>query len=1196
MHTTIHCLPFENSSSLTVCNEILDKEKEKKESIFKNETFTQAFINIGKEQSSIQQRLELLKKIAKYGGDDLTGDLIGRIVEFDTMHGATIDQRLQLYNALITQGKKTENALASNFKSLGLQEATYEQILNLCRESVIRGSHAKDYGELITIIKNLGLSAERTFDLCNKMTGESLEVAAVLINNFEQFGLKKESMLTFSILIAQRGQEFAELVLNSFDKLNFTTIPQEKRFHLYKVLATFAPLALLNKLESGELGTVTLKEHIEICNILIKNRKELITYDSEEKSFPDKIIKECFKLCKIIMAGKVSIDKSENEDNLIHEFLYQEVEELSDELKRRGVQGVELIRIFTHFRAVSQILHRLMVKKFSYRDDDSYYDREHALKLCHEVVQSSPSTASDLIRDFDLLRLELSPKERIELATMIASQGPENAKLVLEKFKKMFLTVENNYFPISRVPLFEMIAKQAPLALLQKLQEGALGQISLMEIPKIFQLISITPPDQKAKIALLNQLYEKHLAMCKEEASPRGLYFYELLTNFNDLGLIRTIYDEQGRAIKKEDNRLEILKEILIQSDKPDSRITNLLNTTGLSDTDLFSFLRFAAFKGKLAFLKGINFVNLPPAIGRQIMIDLLNPPFELLKGDATDFKSLGYLKEIAPLITILDKESDQITAKEISDFKQFIKNNPKLKDHFEPIIKKIETESNDQVKKGLISWCAYAAAVFNDLDTTQVKAIIDADVLTRILEYRDPIHRYTFTRGLSQTVQSPTGLKDFNPNWKKGNSTLLLATLTNFGASPQVVNELRTQIDNTRSLKDRKVSSALAQLLFLVNANGPYKTDEAHSIAQYIINILNKKPSTKHLESDSKVAQEEEEDKKASVERTKKSHQMEKRSADALKICTDLAAMANVYQIFGKEECVRLIKMGSDLSSLFILRLNELFNVSNTEYLELRYQETFGKYRDPGALFTYLRAVNSLSDPDKTAVKATLNTYVNIVLDGNFENVKNDSVDNPHLQQIYSSDSKIKQLWCKPLAEKQLSLGINEAEVKASEENAKPRYRVVETIDPCDLLLIGTEVQSCQKIDGNPEHNKALVSYLINGEIRVIAVKAGNKIIARAVIRLMWDEKKQRPVLLQERVYSNIEDPDIAIAINDMAKEKAKMMGLCLVSKIISTDVPYDGKVTFSKGRAPFIYSDAAGGVQSEPFSIENCFVLYEP
>ncbi len=181
------------------------------------------------------------------------------------------------------------------------------------------------------------------------------------------------------------------------------------------------------------------------------------------------------------------------------------------------------------------------------------------------------------------------------------------------------------------------------------------------------------------------------------------------------------------------------------------------------------------------------------------------------------------------------------------------------------------------------------------------------------------------------------------------------------------------------------------------------------------------------------------------------------------------------------------------------------------------------------------------------------------------------------------------------------LSLGEfkNDLESLKPQKTAATNFTIEETDDSCDLLMIGTEIRgSCQRIDGNPEQNKCLVSYLLNGEIKAIVVKSARKIVARSLVRLMWDSEAQHPVILQERMYNNISGEDeIEARINEWAIEKAKQMNCPLVSVEIGTSSkPYTGKISFLGGFAPYTYSDASKGVKAGPFETANCHILYEP
>ena len=150
---------------------------------------------------------------------------------------------------------------------------------------------------------------------------------------------------------------------------------------------------------------------------------------------------------------------------------------------------------------------------------------------------------------------------------------------------------------------------------------------------------------------------------------------------------------------------------------------------------------------------------------------------------------------------------------------------------------------------------------------------------------------------------------------------------------------------------------------------------------------------------------------------------------------------------------------------------------------------------------------------------------------------------------------------------------------------------------------MIGTEIQgSCQRVNGDPSLNKCLIGYLLNGEVLPIVAKDKNGVlVARCLLRLMWDSKNNMPVLLQERLYSNTKNAIVKEKIDELAIEKAKKMGIPLVSKEIGSGDPYNGKVEFlGGGLAPFIYSDAGDGDSvkdtSKSFEVTGAHVLFDP
>ena len=70
---------------------------------------------------------------------------------------------------------------------------------------------------------------------------------------------------------------------------------------------------------------------------------------------------------------------------------------------------------------------------------------------------------------------------------------------------------------------------------------------------------------------------------------------------------------------------------------------------------------------------------------------------------------------------------------------------------------------------------------------------------------------------------------------------------------------------------------------------------------------------------------------------------------------------------------------------------------------------------------------------------------------------------------------------------------------------------------------MLGAEVQgSCQNINDQPNLNKCLLGYMINGESQAIVIKDGaNRIVGRGMAKLLSDNE-ENPVLFLERLYLN--------------------------------------------------------------------------
>jgi hypothetical protein len=117
--------------------------------------------------------------------------------------------------------------------------------------------------------------------------------------------------------------------------------------------------------------------------------------------------------------------------------------------------------------------------------------------------------------------------------------------------------------------------------------------------------------------------------------------------------------------------------------------------------------------------------------------------------------------------------------------------------------------------------------------------------------------------------------------------------------------------------------------------------------------------------------------------------------------------------------------------------------------------------------------------------------------------------------------------------------------------------YTVIDTDDYWRLFMTGTDVpDSCQNILGSPFLNRALIGgYVLSGHIRQISViDKHDKLIARAMLRLVWDEDTQNHALILEEVYPRYVSTEFMNAITQVACIRALIMDCHLLIKSKAT------------------------------------------
>ena len=151
----------------------------------------------------------------------------------------------------------------------------------------------------------------------------------------------------------------------------------------------------------------------------------------------------------------------------------------------------------------------------------------------------------------------------------------------------------------------------------------------------------------------------------------------------------------------------------------------------------------------------------------------------------------------------------------------------------------------------------------------------------------------------------------------------------------------------------------------------------------------------------------------------------------------------------------------------------------------------------------------------------------------------------------------------------------------------------LVDSDDPQDLFLCGTEVGgSCQHIEGDPENNRALMGYVLDGKNRLIAAKdESGKIVARMILSMLLDSHGD-PVLFLEPIYPQAISDEIAAALEHFAFARARELGLSLMSKVQPKGFCISGEeyALRSLGSpAPYEYRDSNRGIQEGPYTING-------
>ncbi|MEC7840067.1 MAG: hypothetical protein VX777_08515 [Chlamydiota bacterium] len=148
-------------------------------------------------------------------------------------------------------------------------------------------------------------------------------------------------------------------------------------------------------------------------------------------------------------------------------------------------------------------------------------------------------------------------------------------------------------------------------------------------------------------------------------------------------------------------------------------------------------------------------------------------------------------------------------------------------------------------------------------------------------------------------------------------------------------------------------------------------------------------------------------------------------------------------------------------------------------------------------------------------------------------------------------------------------------------------------TDTPEDLLLMGSECGTCQRVDGDPVFNQGLMG-VFNGKYKLVTIREekSKEIYGRCLLKVLFDEKDNSGVLFMERIYVNSTDPTLKIALKNICKNKAKLMQMPLVAGECGNKA-YPNPISSLQDRFGIEYVDNLGGIQNGEYTIKRCYYV---
>jgi len=1147
---------------------------------YESQRLVERFDQLTLQQLSLEQRLRYVEKVLiKVSKSILSSEFekFGFVKDFQNCH--SLEQKLKLAEAIIEKFKdEGKKALEINFDKLGFEVSIRSlpdekkpqgivSILQYFSAEVIITS--KNYSEFSS-----SLTLEQRYDLIKKALEEGTvqcvqkiaKNSSTLLKGFST--LQPEQRLEIGMLYAKKGAKMA--LADNAAALAIVDLNQNDRFNL----ADSTVQGISHFKFSKYIKNFGFIKDIQECQ-KIEDRLIMANKIAARGDWAQEGVRANFEQLGIILPKSAPLDDRVNllvllmnhgtlwlEDDIL-ESLFSKLGFFDDLAKCDSFEDRlnltrRLISIDQEFLDI--LLSHIEMTGFI-QDLEKIGNYEEKIKMLDQLAQIDPKFYFTFFPHLDikekLSELKLNPQDFMKVCLSLILRGDSaaagiaslflNAKDLLEEISvedrlKLAFSIAEQGWQAART-LSTILTKILPKKFIPSLDINTKIKLcdhisKFAESDKLLNFDTLELSDYLKNISL-QEKYDRALRFAAQGELWAARMADNELLKFNDFSLKQKMVLAKTIAFQGKVASQELAKNLRHFKFEISPLLFELYKYLDLSENYALEFIAIA----------------FSPLTSRQLLLEsLIHYPENI---DLASEVVGDRMQEIGIALDIKNKGIAIVEPKETSTEK-FLSGHPELKP-LQDLAKQIRetqpTEKKPDERPQLMQWLAYTAAVCNDLDEKRRKAILESGLLNTIFNYHNTEDRFMLVRQLS--FLTPSQIREVQSvNTPKGRIGALLVTRLDLAETERT--ELISLINSNQNFRDTKQLHILLQVLTEAIEMAPFQENQSAEITDSLRQtLLDMKSNQKSKE--------------ASKELIKEFHNL-----------------LTIRSIFGLDtmKAILLKKREKGLTDRFLsANLSILFAVAGITDLTKRFYATFGKFRNPTAIFTYLGSINKLPPKDKEKVHATFMKYVQSVLEGGFPKSRYEiDEDKPHLKKLtdYKKGSFM-DAWkqCplpQPISVKGQKLAISESD------------------DPNDLLLIGEVQGSCQKVSERSYLNKCLTAYLMNGEIKPIVIKDENgKIVARSLLRVMWDVVNERPVLLQEKVYSNIKEQLITDHLEQYAKTRAKELKIPLVSKDVGDGPAYEGSVVYLGGSSPFIYSDANKGVEdgTKRFTSPGCHLL---